>query len=67
MACTGCGYTLSAKICLDCVDKVMGEQRMLGVKAGLEVAKDIMKREGYDFQFPDPESIKIEKDDNGKN
>ena len=39
------------------------EGRMLGLKMGLEVAKDVMKREGYDFTFPDPESIKYEKDD----
>ena len=41
---------------------IKDEQRMLGLKAGLEVAKDIMKKEGYDFQFPDPETIKIEQD-----
>jgi len=39
------------------------EARMIGLKMGLEVAKDTMKIEGYDFQFPDPESIKIQQDD----
>ncbi len=38
---------------------------MLGLKSGLEVAKDVMKRHGYDFEFPDPEEIKIEQDASG--
>jgi len=38
------------------------EGRMLGLKMGLEVAKDVMKREGYDLTFPNPESIIVEED-----
>ncbi len=41
--------------------------QILGVKSGLEVAKAVCKREGYEFTFPDPESIKIEKEEPSKN
>lgn len=34
-----------------------------GLKIGLQVAKDVCKREGYEFSFPDPESIRISKDE----
>lgn len=47
------------------VVEILNKERMLGLKSGLEVAKDIMRREGYDFQFPDPESIKIQEDAKG--
>lgn len=45
------------------VVEILNKQRMLGLKAGLEVAKDICKREGYEFSFPDPEKIRIERED----
>ena len=38
----------------------------LGIKTGLEVAKAVCKREGYEFTFPDPESIKIEEEKKNK-
>ena len=35
---------------------------MVGLKSGLEVAKDVAKREGFEFSFPNPEDIKVEKE-----
>jgi len=34
--------------------------QFLGLKMGLEVAKDVAKKQGYEFSFPNPEDIKIE-------
>lgn len=34
----------------------------VGLKVGLEIAKDVMKREGYEFTFPNPEDIMLESD-----
>lgn len=42
------------------VVKILENERILGIKAGLEVAKDVAKRYGYQFDFPDPEKIKIQ-------
>jgi len=32
-----------------------------GIKFGLEVAKKVCEREGYELTFPDPTKIKVEK------
>lgn len=47
-------------------EKWKQEGWMLGLKAGLEVAKDICKKEGYEFSFPNPGDIKIVKDQKHK-
>jgi len=60
--CHTCIESWRATLELKAFIKGKEEGQMLGLKAGLEVAKDIAKREGFEFSFPDPETIKLEKD-----
>ena len=67
--CTNCGMPddySDETLCHTCIRKwklkIIERERMIGIKAGLEVAKDVMRREGYEFSFPNPEDIKLEED-----
>ncbi len=53
----GVYYTKLLPIILRDWSDRLEKERMIGLKSGLEVAKDIMKKVGYDFHFRDPDSI----------
>ncbi len=40
---------------------VASEEFIKGIKQGLEIAKNVCEREGYEMYFPDIDEIEVEK------
>lgn len=41
------------------IEKILSKEYLDGIKKGLEIAKSVANKQGYDFIFPDLDQIKV--------
>ncbi len=51
------------------LENIFSKDFIKGLKHGLQIAKDVAKKQGYEISFPDVDDMLVEKEENkdGKN